>query len=150
MYGKIKEHLVQELQDIKDSGLFKEERIISSPQGAEITLTSGEKVLNFCANNYLGLANSAAMSKAAKQGNMQERVVLCLRVCVVVWLRVPMSLYPCTDVHVPAGISLRHCGVSLSSPNQPRQPSRRCSPIWVASLGKPLMKAGTWRRCNPS
>ncbi|NQY04646.1 MAG: glycine C-acetyltransferase, partial [Flavobacteriaceae bacterium] len=56
MYGKIKEHLQAELKDIQASGLFKEERIISSPQGAEITLTSGETVLNFCANNYLGLS----------------------------------------------------------------------------------------------
>lgn len=66
MYGKIKEHLIQELQDIKDSGLFKEERIINSPQGAEISLTTGEKVLNFCANNYLGLSSHPEVMQAAK------------------------------------------------------------------------------------
>ncbi len=51
MYGKIKEHLTKELEQISDAGLFKAERIISSSQEAEIELESGEKVLNFCANN---------------------------------------------------------------------------------------------------
>ena len=54
MYGKIQEHLQNEIESIKNDGLFKEERIITSPQGAEITLSTGETVLNFCANNYLG------------------------------------------------------------------------------------------------
>ncbi len=67
MYGSIKQHLKEELKDIKDSGLFKEERIIKSPQGAEITLTSGQKVLNFCSNNYLGLSSHPDVIKAAKQ-----------------------------------------------------------------------------------
>jgi glycine C-acetyltransferase len=66
MYGKIQQHLQQELQDIKDAGLFKEERIITSAQGAEITLNTGETVLNFCANNYLGLSNHPEVIKAAK------------------------------------------------------------------------------------
>jgi glycine C-acetyltransferase len=66
MYGKIKDYLNQELNAIKDAGLFKEERIISSPQGAEITLNSGEKVLNFCANNYLGLSSHPEVVQAAK------------------------------------------------------------------------------------
>ncbi|MCF1190431.1 glycine C-acetyltransferase [Mangrovimonas sp. AS39] len=66
MYGKIKEYLQQELQTIKDNGLFKEERIITSAQGAEITLNTGEKVLNFCANNYLGLSNHPDVVQAAK------------------------------------------------------------------------------------
>ena len=52
MYGSIKEHLQTEIENIKEAGLFKEERIITSPQGAEITLNTGETVLNFCANNY--------------------------------------------------------------------------------------------------
>ena len=56
MYGKIKSHLEQELAQIKEQGLFKEERIITSPQGAEITVSNGQTVLNFCANNYLGLS----------------------------------------------------------------------------------------------
>lgn len=66
MYGKIKEHLENEIQEIKDSGLFKTERIITSAQGAEITLNTGETVLNFCANNYLGLSSHPEVVQAAK------------------------------------------------------------------------------------
>ncbi|WP_044400973.1 glycine C-acetyltransferase [Lacinutrix sp. Hel_I_90] len=66
MYGKIQEHLQQEIKDIKENGLYKQERIITSPQGAEITLSTGETVLNFCANNYLGLSSHPEVIKAAK------------------------------------------------------------------------------------
>ena len=66
MYGKIKEHLLRELEQISEAGLFKDERIISSSQQAEIELESGEKVLNFCANNYLGLSNHPELVEAAK------------------------------------------------------------------------------------
>lgn len=66
MYGKIQHHLENELQSIKDNGLFKTERIIISAQGAEITLNTGEKVLNFCANNYLGLSAHPEVIQAAK------------------------------------------------------------------------------------
>ncbi len=66
MYGKIKDHLNKELQNIKENGLFKEERIITSAQGAEITLNTGETVLNFCANNYLGLSSHPEVVQAAK------------------------------------------------------------------------------------
>lgn len=66
MYGKIKEYLQAELQSIEDNGIFKKERIITSPQGAEITISTGEKVLNFCANNYLGLSSHPEVVQAAK------------------------------------------------------------------------------------
>jgi glycine C-acetyltransferase len=66
MYGKIKDYLAKELNQISEAGLFKSERIITSSQEAEITLEGGEKVLNFCANNYLGLSNHPELVKAAK------------------------------------------------------------------------------------
>lgn len=66
MYGKIQQHLQKELEDIKEAGLYKEERIITSPQGAEISLNTGETVLNFCANNYLGLSSHPEVIQAAK------------------------------------------------------------------------------------
>jgi glycine C-acetyltransferase len=67
MYGAMKDFLTKELQEIKDAGLYKTERIIASPQAAEITLEDGSKVLNFCANNYLGLADNAELVEAAKE-----------------------------------------------------------------------------------
>ncbi|MCE2613483.1 glycine C-acetyltransferase [Flavobacteriaceae bacterium D16] len=66
MYGKLKEHLQKELIDIKEAGLFKEERIITSPQGAVITLNTGKEVINFCSNNYLGLSSHPEVIQAAK------------------------------------------------------------------------------------
>ena len=66
MYGKIQHHLQSELNSIKENGLFKKERIITSPQGAEITISTGETVLNFCANNYLGLSSHPEVVQAAK------------------------------------------------------------------------------------
>ena len=65
MYGKIQEYLQNELQTIEANGLFKKERIITSAQGAEITV-NGETVLNFCANNYLGLSSHPEVIQAAK------------------------------------------------------------------------------------
>lgn len=67
MYGKIKEHLQTELAAIKEAGLYKEERIITSAQAAEIKVNTGADVLNFCANNYLGLANNPQLIDAAKE-----------------------------------------------------------------------------------
>ncbi|MCH2033912.1 MAG: glycine C-acetyltransferase [Tenacibaculum sp.] len=66
MYGKIKEHLQQEIQDIKEAGLYKSERIITSSQDAVIKISTGEEVINFCANNYLGLSNNKEVIQAAK------------------------------------------------------------------------------------
>jgi len=66
MYGKIKEHLQQELESIKSAGLYKKERIITSPQDAVIKISTGEEVINFCANNYLGLSSNKEVIQAAK------------------------------------------------------------------------------------
>lgn len=66
MYGSIQEHLQKEIREIKEAGLFKEERIISSAQEAVIKISTGEEVINFCANNYLGLSNHPEVIQAAK------------------------------------------------------------------------------------
>ena len=67
MYGKMKEHLSAELKAIEEAGLYKQERIITSPQKADITVEGGKEVLNFCANNYLGLSNNPRLIDAAKR-----------------------------------------------------------------------------------
>ena len=66
MYGSIQEHLQSEIHDIKEAGLYKEERIITSAQEAVIKIDTGEEVINFCANNYLGLTNHPEVIQAAK------------------------------------------------------------------------------------
>ncbi len=66
MYGKIQQHLQTELQGIKEDGLYKEERIITTPQDAIIKTTQGKEVINFCANNYLGLSSHPDVIQAAK------------------------------------------------------------------------------------
>lgn len=66
MYGTIKSQLAKELQEIKDAGLYKSERIITSSQDAVIKVSTGEEVINFCANNYLGLSNNKEVIQAAK------------------------------------------------------------------------------------
>ena len=68
MYQGFKQHLQTELTSIENAGLYKNERIIVSPQGAVIRVADGKEVLNFCANNYLGLSNSPKLIEAAKQG----------------------------------------------------------------------------------
>ncbi len=68
MYQKLKLHLETELDNIQQAGLYKNERIITSPQGAVICVADGKEVLNFCANNYLGLSNNALLIEAAKKG----------------------------------------------------------------------------------
>src|SRR5512133_3405994 len=67
MYNNYKNHLEGILKEIREAGLYKNERIIVSPQGAEIELNTGQKVLNFCANNYLGLSNHPELVEAAKE-----------------------------------------------------------------------------------
>lgn len=66
-YSKFQNHLQKELADIRLAGLYKEERIITSPQGAKIRVSTGQEVLNFCANNYLGLSDNQELINAAKQ-----------------------------------------------------------------------------------
>ena len=66
MYDKLKPQLEKEIQEIKNAGLFKKERVITSPQSAEITTSDGQTVLNFCANNYLGLSSHPQVIQAAK------------------------------------------------------------------------------------
>jgi glycine C-acetyltransferase len=68
MYGKLQEHLKTEIEEIKNAGLYKSERIITSAQGPVIKLDSGQEVLNFCANNYLGLSNHPAVVEGARKG----------------------------------------------------------------------------------
>jgi len=68
MYGKIKDHLIKELEQIRDSGLFKDERVIAGRQGAKVELADGRRVINLCANNYLGLAGTQEMVEASKAG----------------------------------------------------------------------------------
>ena len=67
MYGALQQHLQNELKSIEEAGLYKRERIISSPQDALITLNDGSEVLNFCANNYLGLSSHPRVTAAAKK-----------------------------------------------------------------------------------
>lgn len=72
MYGKFQQHLQDELTSIKEAGLYKNERDITSAQSAEITLRDGSKALNFCANNYLGLADSPRLVEAAREAMLSR------------------------------------------------------------------------------
>ena len=67
MYDTLKPHLEKEIEEIKEAGLFKKERVITTPQGADITTTEGKEVINFCANNYLGLSSHPKVVEAAKK-----------------------------------------------------------------------------------
>ena len=67
MYKSLQSRLQQEIQEIKDAGLYKDERIITSSQGADIHVSSGDNVINFCANNYLGLSSHPETITAAKK-----------------------------------------------------------------------------------
>ena len=67
MYGKYKDYLKSELEEIKESGLYKQERLITTPQGPEIKISTGETVLNFCANNYLGLSSHPQVIEGARK-----------------------------------------------------------------------------------
>ena len=68
MYGKMKDHLMNELKQIRDSGLYKDERILAGRQGARVQLADGRRVINLCANNYLGLAGTQDLVEASKDG----------------------------------------------------------------------------------
>ena len=72
MYSKFKDHLTQELAGIKAAGLYKEERVITTAQRADVSVSEGGEVLNFCANNYLGLSDNSRLIEAAKRA-MDER-----------------------------------------------------------------------------
>jgi glycine C-acetyltransferase len=67
MYGNFQAFLQKEIQQIKDAGLYKNERVLVSPQSAKIKINTGQEVLNFCANNYLGLSNNQHLIAAAKK-----------------------------------------------------------------------------------
>ena len=67
MYGTVRTRLLGELDEIREAGLWKGERVIEGPQGARLTV-GGREVLNFCANNYLGLASDATLMRAAQEG----------------------------------------------------------------------------------
>ena len=71
MYGKMKDHLSKTLAEIKEAGLYKEERLIESAQQAAISV-KGKEVLNFCANNYLGLSNHPRLIAAAQQLHLRN------------------------------------------------------------------------------
>lgn len=71
MYGKFKDYLTTELNNIREAGLYKNERVITSPQGSTIEVAGGKKVLNFCANNYLGLSSHPEVIAAAKNSYAQ-------------------------------------------------------------------------------
>ena len=68
MYGKMKDHLINELEQIRHSGLYKDERILAGRQGAKVELADGRQVINLCANNYLGLAGTQDLVEASKEG----------------------------------------------------------------------------------
>ena len=68
MYGDFKKHLQLQLKTIRDDGLYKEERVITSPQGSDISVRGANNVLNMCANNYLGLAQNPLIKAAAEKG----------------------------------------------------------------------------------
>jgi glycine C-acetyltransferase len=68
MYGKIKDHLIKELEQIRNSGLFKDERVLAGRQGARVQLADGRRVINLCANNYLGLSGTQELVEASKAG----------------------------------------------------------------------------------
>lgn len=68
MYGKFKQHIQNQIDEIREAGLYKAERVITTPQGSRVSVVNGKEVLNLCANNYLGLAQNTTIKEAARQG----------------------------------------------------------------------------------
>ena len=78
MYNDYKNHLINLINGIREAGLYKNERIIVSPQGAEIELNTGQRVLNFCANNYLGLSNNPSLIEVRQNHHLMIMDMGCL------------------------------------------------------------------------
>ena len=98
MYGNFQDHLNNELKTIRDAGLFKSEREITSAQGAKIGVNSGDQVLNLCANNYLGLAQHPRV-KAAAQGGWSSGVTGWPRFVLSAAPRVSINSWSRSSVH---------------------------------------------------
>ena len=124
MYGKLKDFLTQELANIKAAGLYKNERIITTPQRADIKVNAGSDVLNFCANNYLGLSDNQRLIKAAKEamdthgyGMSSVRFICGTQICTNNWK--PLSptisrpkIRSCTlHVSMPTAVCSNRCSL---------------------------------------
>jgi hypothetical protein len=141
MYGKIKDHLTAELKSIEEAGLFKKERIITSPQGAKITLNTGQEVLNFCANNYLGLSNHPRLVKASKAvqdthgfGMSSVRFICGTQ-----------------DIHKTLVVCLSHClPMKMPSSPIPLTMLRSSMEFVFVRLRGFVMKTPTWKTWKPN
>ena len=97
MYDKFQKHISQQIEEIKASGTYKNERILVSPQYSKIRVNTGKEVLNFCANNYLGLANNPKLVDAAVKC-LQERAYGMASVRFIFWITARGS---CTGTVIP-------------------------------------------------
>ncbi len=107
MYGRMKEHLTQTLAEIREAGLYKEERLIESPQRAAIQV-KGQEVLNFCANNYLGLSDHPRLIEASKKMRRQLSLIISrprIRFSMrPVLMRTVVCLNPCSPKRMPSSL----------------------------------------------